>query len=69
MYVTKVMQFDDFFSIQFPTVTICADGDHDRWAVIRMLLNQLAFACEFDDADKPSDVEYLDWTELQNPEM
>ena len=56
------------FFVQFPTVTICADADYDRWAMIRMLLNQLAFACEFEDEEEPSDMEYLDWTDLKNPE-
>ena len=50
-------------------MTVCAVQDNDRWSVTRTLLNQLQWACEFDDneGEEASDVEYEDFMDFTAP--
>ena len=32
--------------VQFPTITVCSDYRHDRFAIVRIMLNLFRFACD-----------------------
>ena len=40
------MELQPMSGLQFPTLTVCAVQQADRWNVARMMLNQVAFECK-----------------------
>ena len=51
-------------SNQMPALTICTNQELERTALLRVLLNQVQFGCEFSetvDDQNPGDFEYEDW--------